>query len=277
MAVAIINNLNKPGNCRYYKEIEKEIQANENTKRMLGQVYKHTLDEMNKNKDGLATLTSRISETATYVLRSSQTIEGMVENIRSIYENLNHNAETVLKLNASSTEGKERLYKIEEVISNVEAQSNVLIDACKVIGDLADETNILGMNAAIEAAHAGEQIGKGFTVVAGEIRKLAINSGKQAVKITGSLQSIKSLIAASKESAAYARKQFDGMASLIDRVKDEELSIQNAMNTQNLGGSKVLDALNEINTLIERIEETSRSLLVSGELVIQELGSLKTL
>ncbi|MDR2193381.1 MAG: methyl-accepting chemotaxis protein [Treponema sp.] len=276
MAVAIINNLNKPENCRHYIEIEKELQANENVKHLLNQVYERTLEEMHKNKDGLVTLTSQISETAAYVLRSSQTIEGIVENIRAMYENLNHNAESVLKLNASSTEGKERLYKIEEVITNVENQSNVLIDASKIIGDIADETNILGMNAAIEAAHASEQ-GKGFAVVAGAIRKLADNSGKQAVKISGSLQSIKSLIAASKESAAYAREQFEEMVLLIDKVKSEELSIQSTMNVQNSEGSKVLDALNEINALIGRIEETSRSLLVSGELVIQQISSLKTL
>jgi iron only hydrogenase large subunit-like protein len=277
MAAAIINGLNKPENCRHYVEIEKELQADAKLKRTLNQVYEHTLNEMHKNKEGLATLSGRIGETASYVFRSSQTIEKMVESIRSIHEKLSHNAETVLKLNASSTEGKDRLYNIENVIIHVEEQSNILIDACKIIGDIADETNILGMNAAIEAAHAGSEIGKGFAVVAGEIRKLADNSGKQAVKITGNLQSIKSLIAMSKESAAYARQQFDGMASLIDAVKTEELSIQDAMNIQNSGGSQVLDALNEINALIGRIEETSKSLLASGEMVIQQIGSLKTL
>jgi iron only hydrogenase large subunit-like protein len=277
MAVAIINKLNKPENCRHYVAIEKELQADEKLKQTLNHIYEQTLEEMYKNKDGLEILSRQISETAACVLRSSQTIEGMVENIRSIHENLKHNAEIVLKLNAASTDGKNRLYKIGEMISHVEEQSNVLIDTCRIITDIADETNILGMNAAIEAAHAGEQIGKGFAVVAGEIRKLANNSGQQVVKVTGNLQSIKSLIATSKKSADYAREQFDWMASLIDTVKNKELSIQDAMNTQNSGGSQVLDGLNEINSLIGRIEETSHRLLTSGELVIQQISSLKTL
>jgi hypothetical protein len=277
MVVAIINGFNKPENCRHYVEVEKEQQANEKLKQTLNQVYEHTLEEMHKNKAGLVTLSSQIGETAACVLRSSKAIEEMVENIRSIHGTLNHNAETVLQLNASSTEGKNRLYNIEEIISNVEEQSHILIDACKVIGDIADETGILGMNAAIEAAHAGEQTGKGFAVVAGEIRKLANNSGQQAVKITNNLKSIKNFIAMSKESAACAREQFDWMASLMDTVKNKELSIQDIMNIQNSGGSQVLDALNEINALIEMIEKTSQSLLTSGESVIQHISSLKAL
>jgi ArsR family metal-binding transcriptional regulator len=250
MAVAIINGLNKPENCRHYQKIEKELRASERTTQMLKQVYDHTLEEMHKNKDGITALSSQINETADYVSRSSQAITQMVENIRSIHENLDHNAQTVLKLNASSADGKERLYKIGEIIDHVSEQSDILIETCKVIGDIANETSILGMNAAIEAAHAGDSIGKGFAVVAVEIRKLAENSGKQAANITGNLRSIKTLIDTSKESSAYAQEQFNQMASLIDTVKNEELSIQDAMSTHDAGGSHVLEALNEINALM---------------------------
>jgi iron only hydrogenase large subunit-like protein len=277
MAVAIINGLNKPENCRHYVAIEKERQANEKNVRMINQVYEHTLEEMHKNKEGLEILAGQIDETAVCVVRSSQVIKGMVENIRSIHTNLEHNAETVLKLNAFSVEGKNRLVKVGEVIGQVAEQSNALIDICKIIGNIADETNILGMNAAIEAAHAGNHVGKGFAVVAGEIRKLADNSGRQAVKIRDNLQSIKSLIATSQESANHAQEQFDRIVSLIDTVQHEELSIQDTMNLQASGGSHVLDALNEINTLIDKIEATSRSLLVFGDSVIQQIHALKTL
>ncbi|MDR2782670.1 MAG: 4Fe-4S binding protein, partial [Treponema sp.] len=99
MAVAIINGLNKLGNCRHYQEIEKELRANERTAQMTMQVYERTLEEMHKNKNGIEALSGQINETADYVSRSSQVIARMVENIRSISVNLDHNAETVLKLN----------------------------------------------------------------------------------------------------------------------------------------------------------------------------------
>ncbi|MDR1400639.1 MAG: methyl-accepting chemotaxis protein [Treponema sp.] len=276
MAVAIINKLNKPENCQRYMEFKKESLANEKTRHMINSVCEQSLTELKKNRDTVQALSGQISKTAAYVVQSSQAIEQMVENVRSIHKNLEHNAKTVLHLNESSSIGKDRLYKIGEITVQVAEQSNALLDACKVIGAIADETSILGMNAAIEAAHAGDSIGKGFAVVAGEIRKLADSSGGQATKITDNLRSIKALIDTSKESAIYAQEQFDKMVRLIDTVKEEELSIQDAMNTQNSDGSQVLDSLNEINALIEQIKQTSLSLLVSGESVITYIDSLKT-
>jgi iron only hydrogenase large subunit-like protein len=277
MAVAIINGLNKPDNCRHYTEIEKTIQTEQDAKQMLNKVYDHTLEEMHKSIGGLGSLSTQIGETADYVLRSSQVIEQMVGNTRSIYTTLEHNAETVLELNSSSAEGKERLRKIVELIADVSEQSEALIEACSVIGDIADETSILGMNAAIEAAHAGESVGKGFAVVASEIRKLATNSGREAVAIADDLKKIKGLIDNSKESSTNAQEQFDRMASLIDAVKNEELRIKEAMDAQNSSGSQVLSSLNEINTLILKIKDASAGLLVSGEAVVEDISSLKAI
>jgi iron only hydrogenase large subunit-like protein len=277
MAVAIINGLNKPENCRHYVEIEKNLRIESETQQMLNQVYDHTLTEMHKSIDGLEALSGQINETATYVLSSSQAIEQMVENTRSIHTTLEHNAETVLKLNASSSDGKDRLHEIGGLIADVSEQSEALIEACKVIGDIADETSILGMNAAIEAAHAGEAIGRGFAVVAGEIRKLADNSGHQAVAISDNLKKIKGLIDNSKTSSSHAQEQFDRMVSLIDTVKNEELRIKESMDVQNAGGSHVLDSLSEINALIAKIKDSSVALLASGNAVIEDINSLKTM
>jgi methyl-accepting chemotaxis protein len=183
----------------------------------------------------------------------------------------------VLELNSSSTEGKEGLHKIGVLIADVSVQSDALIEACNVIGGIAEETSILGMNAAIEAAHAGEAVGKGFSVVAGEIRKLANNSGHQAVEISDNLKKIKALIDASKVSSAHAEEQFDRMVSLINAVKNEELQIKETMDVQNSGGSQVLESLSEINALIAKIRDSSAALLESGQTVIQDISSLKSM
>jgi Na+-translocating ferredoxin:NAD+ oxidoreductase RNF subunit RnfB len=277
MAVAIINRLNKPENCRHYVTIQKNMQMEREAKEALDRVYDHTLGEMRKSMDGLGDLSHRIGETAAYVLRSSSAIERMVENIKTIHSTLEHNAAAVLKLNESSSEGKSRLHKIGELISDVSVHSDALIEACTVIGDIADQTSILGMNAAIEAAHAGEAVGRGFAVVAGEIRKLANNSGNQAVEISNSLQQIKDLIDSSRESSVQAQEQFDAMVSLINIIKDEELHIKNAVEAQNSGGNQVLSSLGEINRLISSIKDASASLLSSGQAVIKDINSLKAL
>ncbi|WP_010257734.1 [Fe-Fe] hydrogenase large subunit C-terminal domain-containing protein [Treponema primitia] len=277
MAVAIINGLNKMENCRHYVEIEKTLRNEESVKQKLNTVYDHTLGEMNKNLGGISSLSLNIGETANHVLSSSTAIEQMVENTRSIHQTLEQNARTVLLLNESSSEGKNRLHRIAELIDDVSAQSDALIEACSVIGDIAEQTSILGMNAAIEAAHAGEAVGKGFSVVASEIRKLADNSNKQAAEIAGSLKNIKALIDSSKESSGQAEQQFDTMVSLINTVKNEELHINNAMEVHSSGGNQVIQSLNEINSLILKVKEESASLLSSSETIIEDIRGLKAM
>jgi hypothetical protein len=277
MAVAIINGLNKRENCQYYKEFEKNVHNERKMKDTVNTVLDHVLEEMDKSIEGISSLSEEISSAAEYVLSSSSTIEEMVKNIRLIDTSLDHNAATVLKLNESSAEGKKRMAKIGELIGEVSSQAESLIQSCLVIGDIADQTSILGMNAAIEAAHAGEAVGRGFAVVAGEIRKLADNSGRQAKEISESLKNIKALIISSLESSDNAQAQFDSIVSLIDAVKNEAVNIKDAMDAQNSGGNQVINSLNEINNLIVKIRDESAGLRSSGETIVKDIHSLKAI
>jgi hypothetical protein len=277
MVVAIINGLNKKENCQHFVEYEKNLSNEQKMKEAVNTVLDRVLGEMNKSIEGISKLSEKISSAAEHVLNSSAAVEEMVKNIGLIDATLSHNADTVLKLNESSTEGKKRIAKIGDLINEVSSQADTLIQACLVIGDIADQTSILGMNAAIEAAHAGESVGKGFAVVAGEIRKLADNSGQQAKKITDSLENVKTLIDSSLESSNNAQKQFDAIMSLIGAVKDEAASIKENMNAQNSGGSHVTNSLNEINNLIIKIRDESANLRSSGESIVQDIHALKAI
>jgi iron only hydrogenase large subunit-like protein len=277
MAVAIFNGLNKVENCVHYMELIAAEQNENETRQKLNAVYDHTLGELHKNLDGISSLSTSIAETANYVFSSTSQIEKMVEGTQGIHSTLEKNAETVLKLNESSQDGKSRFHRIAELIDDVSVQADELIEACSVIGDIADQTSILGMNAAIEAAHAGEAVGRGFAVVAGEIRKLADNSGRQAVEIQNSLKNIKALIDSSKESSAQAENQFSTIAELIDLVKNEEIRIKGTMEEQTLGSAQVMDSLQEINKLIAKVKDESSSLRESGESIINDISALKAM
>jgi iron only hydrogenase large subunit-like protein/ArsR family metal-binding transcriptional regulator len=277
MAVAIINGLNKKENCQYYVEFEKNLHSEQRMKDAVNTALDRVLEEMHKSIGGISTLSEEISSAAEYVLSSSSVIEEMVKNIHSIDTTLEHNADTVFKLNESSAEGKKRLTRIGELIGDVSAQADALIQSCEVIGDIADQTSILGMNAAIEAAHAGEAVGKGFAVVAVEIRKLAENSGRQAKEISGNLGNIKTLIDSSRESSGSAQKQFDSIVTLIGAVKDEAASIKSVMDVQSGGGNQVISSLNEINNLIVKIRDESANLRTSGESIVRDIHSLKAI
>jgi methyl-accepting chemotaxis protein len=275
MAVAIINNLNRPENCSHYVELEKQMQNEEESKRLLNQAVDSALTEMDKSIKGISSLSEDINETVSYVLYSSKAIEGMVKNVRNIHQSVEHNSETVIKLNTISLSGKNIITKISELIADVSKQSDVLIEACTVIGSIADETGILGMNAAIEAAHAGEAVGKGFAVVASEIRKLANNSSKQAVQITQSLKDIKELIDISTDSSRQAQEQFDLIVNLAGEVKNESDSISSAVEIQDSDGNQVLKSLEEINGLITKVKDESSGLLAANSTIVEQINSLR--
>ncbi|MDR3173391.1 MAG: methyl-accepting chemotaxis protein [Treponema sp.] len=277
MAVAIFNGLNKPENCVHYMETIAAEQNENATRQRLNTVYDHTLGELHKNLDGISSLSVSIAETANYVFSSTSQIEKMVEGTQGIHSTLEKNAEAVLKLNESSLDGKTRFHRIAELIDDVSVQADELIEACSVIGDIADQTSILGMNAAIEAAHAGEAVGKGFAVVAGEIRKLADNSGKQAVEIQNSLKNIKALINSSKESSAQAENQFSTIVELVNLVKNEEMRIKGTMEEHTAGSAQVMNSLQEINKLITKVKDESSTLRESGESIINDISALKAI
>ncbi len=278
MAVAIYNGLNKPENCRHFIEVERHILADEHKKSLnsaIGGVYEHTLGEMTKSFSAIETLTAHINETASQVFSSSAAIEKMVQNISDIQKTLEHNATTVGKLSASSEEGKTRLSEIGALIADVSTQSDTLIGTSKVIGDISQETSILGMNAAIEAAHAGDAVGSGFAVVAGEIRKLAETSSKQASEIGRSLKDIKTLIDSSSHSSSRAQEQFDLIMSLVNAVRDDEDRIKYAIETESANGRDVIAMLNEINRYIAKIKDEADALQETGRVVVEEISRLK--
>ncbi|MDR2534891.1 MAG: methyl-accepting chemotaxis protein, partial [Treponema sp.] len=278
MVVAIINGLNKPENCRHFIDIQKKIISQEYKKKLndiLDTVYGRTVAEMSKSIEGVGTLSNNINETADAVLRSSAGIEEMVKSVQGIHTALERNAQTVERLTASSQEGKNRIAQIRELIAGVSDQSEELINTCQVIGVIAAESGILGMNAAIEAAHAGETVGKGFAVVAGQIRKLADNSGREAGEIKRSLKEVKRLIDESCASSVQAQTQFDRIVALVETVKAEERRIEDAAETQNQESRRILENLHEITTLILKIKDESSVLADSGRTVLENLSSLK--
>jgi iron only hydrogenase large subunit-like protein len=277
MAIAIINGLNKPEHCWHYTIVQNKLNEERyqyELKTAIEKIYALTLQEINSNIKGINALLSLITEAVTHIKKSFVIIEAMVHKIRSINENVKRNAQTVIQLNTSSLEGKNQILKIGELVGKMAEQSTILIHISKIIESVSQETKVLGMNASIEAAHAGE-IGKGFAVVAGEIRHLAETAGIQSREIEHSLGNIKSLIDSSLESSVYAQNQFDAIITLVNAVKNEDQIIADAVEIESNNGKQVIDALTLINQLITTIKNETTLLLNSSKTVLDNMSSLK--
>ena len=152
-------------------------------------------------------------------------------------------------------------------------RSDSLVAASSTIQQIANQTNLLAMNAAIEAAHAGSY-GLGFAVVADEIRKLAEHSSKEAKTISVSLKDIKKLIDQTELSSHKVQSGFVKVVDLSDQVKAEGSSIKNAVEEQNSGGSQLLEALSQIQRLTDIVNKDSKDLLASSNMVLTEITNL---
>ena len=129
------------------------------------------------------------------------------------------------------------------------------------------------MNAAIEAAHAGEA-GKGFAVVADEIRKLAEESNTHGKNITSILTTLKEKIRKVNESALDVEKQFDSIFEMVEKTKEQENNIMNAMQVQRSGSDKIMQAMNVIKDMTQKVRISSGEMLSGSNLVSAEMDKL---
>ena len=218
-------------------------------------------------------LNEHVERQASSVAQSSSAIEEMLANIQAVTNSLVKNEANVKKLKDASEAGRTSLQEVATDIQGISRESEDLLEINSVMESIASQTNLLSMNAAIEAAHAGEA-GKGFAVVADEIRKLAESSGEQSKTISEVLKKIKESIDKIIRSTDNVLKEFESIDSEVRTVADQEGYIRNAMEEQGQGSKQILDAIGEVNEITQQVKVGSTEMLEDSREVIQESHNL---
>ncbi len=212
---------------------------------------------------GIVSLEEGLAVQAASIAEAASSVEEMVGSISSVA----HNAETMGAemgdLDKAAQLGKERLEAVIDAIAAVEGRSSDLEEANEVIAEVASRTNLLAMNAAIEAAHAGEA-GKGFAVVADEIRALAESSRIQSGEISGRVAEIRAGIDAASASSVEAGSAFDEVLRRLSALSRLEGEVGRAVIEQHAGGRLVLEALGKMQESSGAVEETGRDMAAAG-------------
>ena len=221
-------------------------------------------------------LDESIGQQAAMITESSASFDKMSHSIDTVGENVVETREAIRNLSAATNDGRETLAKANEVSQRISDASGDLIEAGAVIENIASQTNLLAMNAAIEAAHAGEA-GKGFAVVASEIRKLAEESSAQGKKISITLKNLSAEIKALADSASGAVEKFNIISGYSKGLSSSIEGVVQAMDEQEENGKIIWGIINDVTGVTNEVKSGSSDMLADGEKVVSATKRLDDL
>jgi methyl-accepting chemotaxis protein len=208
------------------------------------------------------------------VERSSASVEEIVNNISSVSDSTNIMAERFSELIELSHRGEQAQIESMQKIELIQARSESLLEANKVIATIASQTNLLAMNAAIEAAHAGAS-GQGFAVVADEIRKLAENAAAQSKHIRSEINLAQEAIAAVVTTSKASQSVFSQVSDRIEKTDHIVIEVKESMSQQKTGSVQILDTFKVVKDVTINALKGTQEMNTNAGAVQKEMYELR--
>lgn len=222
----------------------------------------------------IESLEHMIQNQSSGVSQASAAVEQMIGNINSVDGSMNKMAGAFNELEKNAEQGITKQNAVNERILQIENQSQMLQDANKAISAIASQTNLLAMNAAIEAAHAGEA-GKGFSVVADEIRKLSETSSGQSKTIGAELKKISSSIDEVVQDSKQTTDLFSSVSLHITQTDELVQQIKGAMQEQQSGSKQITEALKMMMDSTNEVRTASKEMAEGNKAILEEIKLLQ--
>ena len=208
------------------------------------------------------------------VSQTGAAMEEMSASVDGVMEITNKKTQAADRLKEIIGQGGERVMSTAKAIEEVTEAINGVAEIIKVINAIAAQTNLLAMNAAIEAAHAGE-FGKGFAVVAAEVRKLAESTTANSKAIADSLKSIINQIRDAKEASESAGTTFENIQSEVETFVSAFAEISNSTSELSVGTKKIFNSMDGLKSVSSEISGRSKEITSNAENVNNTLKQIK--
>ncbi|MDA3956334.1 methyl-accepting chemotaxis protein [Oceanispirochaeta sp.] len=226
----------------------------------LNQSISQSSVSMGSLNGSVLSLNDQVIEQRSMVEESTASITEMIASIDNVSVITDKKTNVIHELVKLTKSGEGKMAANINAISNITSNIDMISGIADIIDDIASQTNLLAMNAAIEAAHAGDA-GKGFSVVSGEIRKLAVAASENSKMITTRLKDIISNISRASVSSEESSTMFNKVTNEIDLFSESLAEISQTMNELKSGGTQILSAMGSLTDVSQIIKENSGQIL----------------
>lgn len=222
---------------------------------------------------GIASLDRQIEDQSSAVEQSSAAVEEMVSSVNSITGTVRDLERIFGELQTAVRTSRDRTVSFNARMQEVAGHAETLQQANSLISQVAGQTNLLAMNAAIEAAHAGEA-GRGFAVVAEEIRNLAESATIQSKQIRESLKTTTGLISSIAEEVQETVGNAEHMSELLGKTRDIQSVVLNGLAEQEIGSREILTALETMRQSTVNVQDAAVVMKDESTKVNHEVSNL---